>query len=149
LIQNYNYSILRAKTKIPNNSCLIFQLPPVFAELAYTMRVTEKCDIYSFGIVTLEMLLGIHPGDLLSSLSSNTGQTILLKDVLDNRLSLPTPQITATIVEAVILTLRCLDTNPQNRPTMQNVAQKLSVSKPPRPLQDFCAIMFSDLKYEA
>ena len=113
------------------------------------MRVTEKCDVYSFGIVTLEVLLGIHPGDLLSSLSSTTCQTILLKDVLDNRLSLPTSQVATTIVEAVILALRCLDTNPQNRPTMQNVAQRLSVSKPPHPQQDFCTIMFSELNYEA
>ena len=113
------------------------------------MRVTEKCDVYSFGIVTLEVLLGIHPGYLLSSLSSTTSQKILLKDVLDNRLSLPTSQIAATIVEAVVIALRCLDTDPQNRPTMQNVAQRLSASKPPHPLQDFCTIMFSELKYEA
>ena len=113
------------------------------------MRVTEKCDVYSFEIVTLEVLLGIHPGDLLSSLSSTTCQTILLKDVLDNRLSLPTSHIAATIVEVVILALCCLDTNPQNRPTMQNLAQRLSISKPPHPLKDFCTITFSDLKYEA
>ncbi|KAF6141553.1 hypothetical protein GIB67_041030, partial [Kingdonia uniflora] len=27
-------------------------------ELAYTMRVTEKCDMYSFGVLTLEALIG-------------------------------------------------------------------------------------------
>ncbi|KAF3455562.1 hypothetical protein FNV43_RR00194 [Rhamnella rubrinervis] len=37
-------------------------------ELAYTMEVNEKCDVYSFGIVTLEVIMGSHPGDLISSL---------------------------------------------------------------------------------
>ncbi|CAL8997338.1 unnamed protein product [Prunus brigantina] len=39
-------------------------------ELAYTMKVTEKCDVYSFGVVTLEIIMGRHPGDVFSSLSS-------------------------------------------------------------------------------
>ncbi|XP_048324187.1 MDIS1-interacting receptor like kinase 2-like [Ziziphus jujuba] len=38
-------------------------------ELAYTMRVNEKCDEYSFGVVMLEILMVRHPGDLISSLS--------------------------------------------------------------------------------
>ncbi|KAG5234427.1 MDIS1-interacting receptor kinase [Salix suchowensis] len=37
-------------------------------ELAYTMKVDEKCDVYSFGVVVLEVLLGRHPGDFISSL---------------------------------------------------------------------------------
>ena len=33
------------------------------------MIVTEKGDAYSFGVVTLETIMGRHPGDFLSSLS--------------------------------------------------------------------------------
>ncbi|XP_042479641.1 MDIS1-interacting receptor like kinase 2-like [Macadamia integrifolia] len=33
----------------------------VAPELAYTMKVTRKCDVYSFGVLTLEMLMGRHP----------------------------------------------------------------------------------------
>ncbi|KAK1381310.1 putative leucine-rich repeat receptor-like protein kinase [Heracleum sosnowskyi] len=39
-------------------------------ELAYTMVVTEKCDVYSFGVVALEIMMGSHPGDLLSSFTA-------------------------------------------------------------------------------
>ncbi|XP_037419450.1 MDIS1-interacting receptor like kinase 2-like [Triticum dicoccoides] len=30
-------------------------------ELAYTTRVTEKCDVYSFGVLVLELFMGHHP----------------------------------------------------------------------------------------
>ncbi|THG11015.1 MDIS1-interacting receptor like kinase 2-like [Camellia sinensis] len=39
-------------------------------ELAYTMGVIEKCDVYSFGVLALEVLMGSHPGELISSLKS-------------------------------------------------------------------------------
>ena len=110
------------------------------------MRVTEKCDVYSFGIITLEVVLGIHPGDLLSSLSSSTGQCLLLKDVLDDRIPLPSAKIATNLVETVALALHCLDTNPRNRPTMYNVSQRLTAFSPASTLKDFQTILLSELK---
>ncbi|KAE8688971.1 Endomembrane protein 70 protein family [Hibiscus syriacus] len=37
-------------------------------ELAYTMKINEKCDVFSFGVVALETLMGRRPGDLISFL---------------------------------------------------------------------------------
>ena len=52
-------------------------------ELACTMAVIEKCDVYSFGMVALETMMGIHPRDLVNSLSSLSTQNMTLMDVLD------------------------------------------------------------------
>lgn len=36
-------------------------------ELALTMKVTEKSDVYSFGVVAMEVMMGKHPGELIST----------------------------------------------------------------------------------
>ncbi|KAF5176028.1 Mdis1-interacting receptor like kinase [Thalictrum thalictroides] len=99
-------------------------------ELAYTMKVTEKCDVYSFGVVALEVMMGKHPGELISLLLSSSSDegNYLLKDLLDQRLLPPTGQLAAEIVSAVALALACTHTNPELRPTMRVVAQELSAA---------------------
>ncbi|KAF8365008.1 hypothetical protein HHK36_032988 [Tetracentron sinense] len=104
----------------------------VAPELAYTMKITTKCDVYSFGIVALEVIMGTHPGELISSISSSSsllssfGKNILLKDVLDQRISHPIVHAAQEVVSIVKLASACLRTSPQSRPTMQEVSQKLS-----------------------
>ncbi|KAK0585209.1 hypothetical protein LWI29_024678 [Acer saccharum] len=100
-------------------------------ELAYTMVVTEKCDIYSFGVVVLEILMGRHPGELLSFLSSSTlDHNIMLIDILDGRLM---PAMDATVVQDIILAsaiaFACLQSEPKSRPTMKYVSQKFLARK--------------------
>ncbi|CAL5417611.1 unnamed protein product [Camellia sinensis] len=106
-------------------------------ELAYTMEVNEKCDVYSFGVLALEVIMGKHPGDLISSLSSSssssstsTTQRIFLKDVLDQRLLPPRNQVAEQIVVVAKLAFACLHTTPLSRPTMQQVATILSKQRP-------------------
>lgn len=53
------------------------------------MIFTEKCDIYSFRVVALEVLLGRRLGDLSSSSSLSFDPKRMLIDVLDQRLSPP------------------------------------------------------------
>ncbi|KAH7858617.1 hypothetical protein Vadar_025915 [Vaccinium darrowii] len=105
-------------------------------ELAYTMEVNEKLDVYSFGVLTLEVVIGRHPGDLVASLSSSSLESsppssrgILLKDLLDKRLPLPTNQAEEAVALAVKLALACLHPSPRSRPTMEQVSVALSKQK--------------------
>ncbi|XP_058094898.1 MDIS1-interacting receptor like kinase 2-like [Magnolia sinica] len=116
----------------------------VAPELAYTMRVTEKCDVYSFGVISLELIMGRHPGFLFSSSASSGGQDTLLMDVLDQRLPLPVPQDRKDVVSAAMLALACLRANPHSRPTMRHVSQELSAGKDPLP-EAFHKIKLSQL----
>ncbi|KAK8999040.1 hypothetical protein V6N11_070218 [Hibiscus sabdariffa] len=114
-------------------------------ELAYTMRVDEKCDVYSFGVVTVEIFMGKHPSDLLSYLSSSTpDQQILLKDVIDHRLPPPRSRAEKDVVSATKVAFACMNGNPQLRPTMQQVAQALSRQSLPLP-SPFSAIKVGEL----
>ncbi|XP_043694484.1 MDIS1-interacting receptor like kinase 2-like [Telopea speciosissima] len=115
-------------------------------KFAYTMRVTEKCDVYSFGMVTIETLMGRHPGELLSSLSlssssslassssltssSSVVQSMMLKDVLDQRLPPLTAEAYGAVVAIFKMAFTCLNVNPQSRPSTKQVSQELSSHKP-------------------
>ncbi|KAJ9162697.1 hypothetical protein P3X46_022453 [Hevea brasiliensis] len=121
-------------------------------ELAYTMKVTEKCDVYSFGVVTLEIIMGHYPGELIcsppsfSSTSSSSSSSIALslsglnaltnmklKDVLDQRLQTPDPELADEIVTIIKLAFSCINANPKFRPTMQQVSQELCTRRLPLP----------------
>ncbi|KEH21568.1 LRR receptor-like kinase family protein [Medicago truncatula] len=93
-------------------------------ELAYTMAVNEKCDVYSFGVVALEALVGRHPEDILSSLQSNSTQSVKLCQVLDQRLPLPNNDVVIRdIIHVAVVAFACLNINPRSRPTMKRVSQ--------------------------
>ncbi|RVW13651.1 MDIS1-interacting receptor like kinase 2 [Vitis vinifera] len=102
-------------------------------------RWNNKTDVYSYGVVALEVIMGKHPGDLISSLSSASSSSsvtavadsLLLKDAIDQRLSPPIHQISEEVAFAVKLAFACQHVNPHCRPTMRQVSQALSSQKPP------------------
>ncbi|MBA0665036.1 hypothetical protein Goklo_004961 [Gossypium klotzschianum] len=110
-------------------------------ELAYTMRVDEKCDVYSFGVLTVEVCMGRHAGDLISYFSSlestsslmSNDQQVLLKDTIDQRLAPPVGQSAKDLVSTMKIAVACLNGNPQLRPTMQQVSQALGRQSLPLP----------------
>ena len=53
---------------VKKKCCFSFLL---VAKLAYTMVVSEKCEVYSFGVVKLETIMGKYPKELLTLLSSS------------------------------------------------------------------------------
>ena len=138
------------------------------AELAYTMKVDEKCDIYSFGVVALEVLMGKHPGEFISVLSPSIASSpmdqqallkdeathqmpfspidsqTLLKDVLDSRLSPPSNNVSGGLVYATKLALSCLTADPRFRPSMEQVAAKL-IAEWPKLTKPFCEFYLGEL----
>ncbi|XP_035544777.1 MDIS1-interacting receptor like kinase 2-like [Juglans regia] len=99
-------------------------------EFAYTMTVTEKCDVYSFGVVAVEVLMGRHPGELLSSLSSSS-QNMMLNEILDQRLPPPNRLVAQDILLVATVAFACLHTQPKSRPTMKCVSQEFLSRKKP------------------
>ncbi|KAM3196918.1 hypothetical protein ACQJBY_072547 [Aegilops geniculata] len=97
-------------------------------ELAYTTRVTEKCDVYSFGVLVLELFMGHHPGDLLSSMD-NSNRSTLLGNLLDTRLPLPEAEIASDIFQVVAVVVRCIEPEPSHRPMMQQVIKVFSTAE--------------------
>ncbi|KAI9121754.1 hypothetical protein K1719_007144 [Acacia pycnantha] len=114
-----------------NQTLLVGTYGYVAPELAYTLVVTPKCDVYSFGVLTLETLMGRHPGELISSFSKTCIESILLIDVLDPRLPLPSRKDAQDVTFFVTIALACLNSYPKSRPSMHQVSQRILSSNLP------------------
>ncbi|KAL9409090.1 hypothetical protein AB3S75_047470 [Citrus x aurantiifolia] len=102
-------------------------------ELAYTMKITEKCDVYSFGVLVLEVIRGKHPRDFLSSTSSpspSLNTDIALDEVLDPRLPVPSCSVQEKLISIMEVGFSRLKESPESRPTMKIVSQQLRISAP-------------------
>lgn len=109
-----------------NISCL--------AEYAYTMKVSEKCDIYSYGVVLLELLTGRTPvqpleqgGDLVTWVRSyiRNHNNTLSCGVLDHRLNLEDQTIVNHMLTVLKIALLCTNMTPFDRPSMRQVVLML------------------------
>ncbi|XP_054819369.1 MDIS1-interacting receptor like kinase 2-like [Prosopis cineraria] len=107
-------------------------------EIALIMEANEKCDVYSFGVLTLEIIMGIHPRELISSLAekSTNNDLMLLKDMLDSRLYYPTEPISDEVIFIAKIAFSCLKENPRYRPTMEQVSVDLARSSSRSHLED-------------
>ncbi|KAF5755475.1 putative protein kinase RLK-Pelle-LRR-XI-1 family [Helianthus annuus] len=95
-------------------------------ELAYTMVATEKCDVYSFGVVAIEVIMGHHPGELVTSLPTWSIDYLLHAIVGDSRIPPPSSQVEKLVNSVLILARACLNSNPNERPAMLPISNVLS-----------------------
>lgn len=100
----------------------------ILAEYAYTMKVTEKCDIYSYGVVLLELLTGKTPvqpieqgGDLVTWVKKHIREHSLTSEILDERLELDEKGTVEHMIIVLKIALLCTNLNPSERPTMREV----------------------------
>ncbi|KAL3721412.1 hypothetical protein ACJRO7_033843 [Eucalyptus globulus] len=116
-------------------------------ELAYTWVVNEKCDVYSFGMVAMETMMGEHPGDIISILLKSSGEDIMLHKILDRWLPFPRENsIARSIALIVSLAFACLSANPKSRPTMKQVSEAFLARKSPL-AKPFHEISLAQLRY--
>ena len=94
------------------------------------MKVTEKCDIYSYGVVLLELLTGRAPvlpidqgGDLVTWVKNyiRNHNSTLTPDILDNRLNLEDQTTVNHMLTVLRIALWCTNMNPLERPSMRQI----------------------------
>ncbi|KAK9220891.1 hypothetical protein WN944_009315 [Citrus x changshan-huyou] len=89
-------------------------------EIAYTMRATEKYNVYSFGVLVFEVIKGNHPRDFFSiNFSSFSNMIVEVNQILDPRLPTPSPGLVDKLISIMEVAILCLDESPEARPTME------------------------------
>lgn len=96
------------------------------------MKVTEKCDIYSYGVVLLELVTGRTPvqplddgGDLITYVRNYIQIHSLDSGILDTRLNLKDDSIVDHMIIVLKIALLCTNLSPMDRPRMREVVSML------------------------
>lgn len=115
------------------------QLDCYLAEYGYTLKVDEKIDTYSFGVVLLELLTGKRPldsefgesVDIVEWIRRKVRDNKFLEEALD-----PNVGNCKHVQEEMLLVLRiallCTAKLPKDRPSMRDVITMLGEAKPRR-----------------
>jgi len=104
------------------------------AEYGYSLRITEKSDVYSYGVVLLEMLTGMEPTDnripegahivtwVISEIREKKREFTC---IIDQQLLLQCGTKTPEMLQVLGVALLCVNRSPEERPTMKDVTAML------------------------
>ncbi|XP_009623729.1 leucine-rich repeat receptor-like tyrosine-protein kinase PXC3 [Nicotiana tomentosiformis] len=101
-------------------------IPP---EYAYTMRVTMAGNVYSFGVVLLELLTGrpaVSQGtELAKSVLSDSEQHNKWDHILDSSICKTSLNVRSQMLAVLKVALVCVSISPEGRPKMKSVLRML------------------------
>ncbi|KAL3737083.1 hypothetical protein ACJRO7_025930 [Eucalyptus globulus] len=101
-------------------------IPP---EYAYTMRITTAGNVYSFGVVVLELLTGKRAcsqgTELTKWVSTNTSKQDKWDHILDFSVSRTSLTVRSQMLAVLRVALACVSINPDSRPKMKSVLRML------------------------
>ncbi|KAJ1265096.1 hypothetical protein BS78_08G052300 [Paspalum vaginatum] len=105
-------------------------IPP---EYAYTMRLTMAGNVYSFGVILLELLAGkpsVNDGiELAKWALSLSGRSDQREQILDTRVSGTSIAVHSQMLSVLNIALSCVAFSPDARPKMRNVLRMLFNAK--------------------
>ncbi|KAK4275275.1 hypothetical protein QN277_018389 [Acacia crassicarpa] len=107
-------------------------------EHASMQRITEKSDVYSYGVVLLEVLTGRHPLDptlpggahMVQWVRSHLANKGDPSDILDTKLRGRADPAMHEMLQTLAVSFLCVSTKPEDRPTMKDVVAMLKEIRP-------------------
>ncbi|KAJ4967697.1 hypothetical protein NE237_014398 [Protea cynaroides] len=109
-------------------------------EYGYTLKVDEKSDIYSYGVVLMELLTGKRPLDPEFGESTDVVEWIrgkirnnrALEETLDSSIGGQCKHVQEEMLLVLRIALLCTAKSPKDRPSMRDVITILGEAKPRR-----------------
>ncbi|KAJ0817059.1 putative protein kinase RLK-Pelle-LRR-XI-1 family [Helianthus annuus] len=99
----------------------------------YTMNITEKSDVYSYGVVLLEILSGrsavenqVREGShIVEWVKKKMGSFEPAVTILDAKLQRMPDQMVQEMLQALGIAMFCVNSSPADRPTMKEMVALL------------------------